>query len=65
MKDIYDGQTYELKTKMGICMRIDVVPVDYGKFSQTFHSKMWLFQFISGITFKWEYVIWRSIAILV
>ena len=45
--------------------RMDVVPVEYGKFSQTCHLTMWLFQFINGITFKWKYVIWRSIDMLV
>ena len=44
---------------------MDVVPVEYGKFTHTFHLKMWFFQFITGITFKWYYVMWRIIALLV
>ena len=65
VKDIYDGQTYELKTTVEIWMRMDVVPVEYGTFAQTFHLMMWFFQFITGITFKWYYVIWCSISLLV
>ena len=37
MKDIYDGQTREPKMRVDICTRVDVVPVGYGTFSQTFH----------------------------
>ena len=65
VKDIYDGQTYDLKTRVNIWTRMDVVPVDYGKFAQTFHLTMWFFQFITGITFKWGYVIRCSVALLV
>ena len=31
VKDLYDSQTYDLKTRVDIWMRMDVVPVDYGK----------------------------------
>ena len=65
MKDLYAGQTYNLKTRVDIWTRIDVVPVEYGTFSQTFHLTMWFFQFITGITFKWDYVIRRGVALLV
>ena len=65
VKDLYDVQTYDLKTRVDIWTRLDVVPVDYGAFAQTFHLTMWLFQFITGINFKWDNVIWRSIALLV
>ena len=44
---------------------MDVVPVEYGKFAQPFHVTMWFFQFITGITFTWDYVIGRSVALLV
>ena len=40
-------------------------PVEYGTFSQTFHLTMWFFQFIIGITFKWDYVIGHIVALLV
>ena len=37
VNEFYDGQTYDLKTRVDIYMSIDVVPVEYGKFAQTFH----------------------------
>ena len=49
VKDLYDGQTYDLKTRVDIWARIDVVPVDCGKIAQTFHLTMWFFQFITGV----------------
>ena len=52
VKDLYDGQTYDLKTRVDIWTRMDVVPVYYGTFAHTFHLTMWFFQFITGITFK-------------
>ena len=65
VKDIYDGQTYDLKTRVDIWTRMDVFPVEFGTFAQTFHLTMWFFQFITGITFKWDYVIVRSVYVLV
>ena len=65
VKDLYDGQTYDLKTSLDIWTRMDIVPVEYVTFSQTFHLTMWFFQFITGINFKWDYVIRRSVALLV
>ena len=52
VKDIYDGQNYDLKTRVDIWTRMDMVPVEYGTLAQTFHLTMWFFQFITGITFK-------------
>ena len=65
MKDIYAGQMYDLKTRVDIRTSIDVAPVEYGTFAQTFHLTMWFFQFITRITFKWDYVIGRSVDLLV
>ena len=65
MKDLYDCQTYDLKTRVDIWTRMDVVPVEYGIFTHTFHLTMWFFQFITGIFFKWYYVIGKSVALLV
>ena len=62
---IYDSQKYDLKTRVDILTRMDVVPVEYGKFTQTFQLKMWFFRFITGITFRWDYVIGCSVALLV
>ena len=33
VKDLYDGQTYDLKTRVDIWTRMDVVPVEYGTFT--------------------------------
>ena len=65
VKDLYDGQAYDLKTRVNIWTSMDVVPVKYGTFTQPFHLTMWFFQFSTGINFKWDYVIWRSIDLLV
>ena len=64
MKDLYDGQTYELETRVDIWLSLDVVPVEYGTFTQKFHLTMWFFQFITGITFKLDYLIGHSVALL-
>ena len=65
MKDLYDSQTYDLKTRVDIWTRMDIVPVDNGTFAQTFNLKMWFFQFITGINFKWDYVFECSVDLLV
>ena len=36
VKDLYDGRIYDLKTRVEIWTRMDVVPVEYGTFAQTF-----------------------------
>ena len=65
VKDIYDGHTCDLKTRVDIWTRMDVVPVEYVTFAQTFHLTMWIFQFITGVTFKCYYVLWCIIYLLV
>ena len=65
VKDLYDGQTYDLKTRVDIWTSMDIVPVEYVTFNQTFHLMVWLFQFITGINFKWDYLIGCSVALLV
>ena len=65
VKDLYDGQTYDLKTRVDILTRMDIVPVEYRTFDQKFHLTMWFFNFINGITFKWDYIIGFSVAVLV
>ena len=54
VKDIYDGQTYYMKTRVYVWTWMDVAPVEYGTLAQKFHLTMWFFQFITGITFKWD-----------
>ena len=65
VKDIYDGHTDNLEKRVNIWKSMDVVPVEYGTFTQKFHLTMWLFQFITVISFKGDYMIWRSIVLLV
>ena len=65
VKGIYDGWTFDLKKSVDIWTRMDVVPVEYGKFSQKFHLTMRFFKFITGVTFKWYYVLWCIIDLLV
>ena len=65
MKDIYDGHTHDLKTRVDIWTRMDIVIVEYGTFDQKFHLTMLFFQFITGINFKWDYIIGRTVSLLV
>ena len=65
VKYLYEGQNYDLKTRVEIWTRMDLVPVQYGTFAQTFHLTMWFFQFITGITIKWYSVMGRNVALLV
>ena len=64
-KDICEGQTYDLKKRVEMWMRMNVVPVGYGTFAQKFHLTMWFFQFITRITFKCDYVMRHSVALLI
>ena len=52
------------KQRADICTRMDVVIVEYGTFYQTFHLTVWFFHFITGISFNWDYVMWRIISLL-
>ena len=63
VKEIYDSQTYDLKTKMYMWTSMDVVPVEYETFAQTFHLIVWFFQFITWINFKWDHVIGCSVVV--
>ena len=65
LKDLYYSQIYDLETRVDIWTRMYIVPVEYVIFTQTFHLTMWFFQFINVIAFKWDYVIGRSVALLV
>ena len=31
LNDFYDGQTYDMKTRVGICTKVDMVPVENGQ----------------------------------
>ena len=65
VKDLYDSHIYDLKIRVDIWTRIDVVPVEYVTFAQIFHLTMWFFQFIAGIIFKLDYVIGQIVVLLV
>ena len=62
---LYDGNNYDLKKRVDIWMSMDVVPVEYGNFYQKLHLTMRFFRFITGISFKWDYSMWRIIALMV
>ena len=61
---IYYGQTYHLETRVDIWTSIGVVLVDYGMFSHIFIFKIWFFQFINGIAFRWYYVLFCNVGIM-
>ena len=61
--DIYGIKIYDLKTRVDVLTRMDVVTVEYGIFYQTFQLKMWFFKFITGIIFRWDYVMWWIVAL--
>ena len=42
-----------------------MVPVEYVTSDKTFLFMMWFFRFITGIIFKWDYVLSRIIDMLV
>ena len=65
VKGINGGQNYDLRTRVDIWTNMDLVQVEYGTFALTFYLTMWFFQFITGITFKWYYVLWHIIALMV
>ena len=64
VKDLYDSQNYDLKTRVNIWTNMDVIPVDYGTFAWIFHLMVRFSQFINGIAFKLDYVLWCIIDIL-
>ena len=55
VKDLYDGQTYDLKARLDIWTRMDVVLVEYEIFARFLHLTTLLFQFIIEIYFRWDY----------
>ena len=61
--DIYGIKIYDLKTRVDVLTRMDVVTVEYGIFYQTFQLKMWFFKCITGIIFRWDYVMWWIVAL--
>ena len=65
LKGVYEGQTHYLEKRVDIWTNMDVVPVEYRTFAHTFNFTMCFFQLITGIFFKWGYVLWYIISLLV
>ena len=57
--DNNDGQVYDMKIIFDIGIRMYGVLVQYGILVPKCHLSMCFFQFISGITLKWDYIIWH------
>ena len=51
---IYDDQTFDLKTRVYMWFRMDVVQVQYGTMDQMFHLMMLLVQYVTDITLSWN-----------
>ena len=52
--DLYDGQTFDLKIRVIILMRMDVFPVEYGTISHMFHLIICFFWYVTAITLMWN-----------
>ena len=63
--DCDDGHISSLKIRVGICTRMDVVQVEYVTLAHMSHLIMWLFQFITGITFRWDSIMWLYVYLFV
>ena len=57
--DIHYGQTYGLKT------RVDIWTGWMWNMHHFFIRLTWFFQFVTGITFWWDYLMWHIVALLV
>ena len=64
-KDLDNGQTYDLKTRVDLWFRVDIISVEYETFAQTFHLTVWLFLFVTRISFQWDDVMWHIIVLMV
>ena len=49
VKDLYDGQTYDPKTRVDIWTSMEVVPLEYGNFDQNFHVTMYSLGLLMGL----------------
>ena len=65
MKDLYDGQTYDLKNKGGYMDEYGCGSSGVWNIQSDISLDDVIFQFITVITFKWDHVIWHSIDLLV
>ena len=55
---------YHMKTQVYIWTSMGVVLVDYGMFFHLFIFKIWFFQFINDITFRWYYMLLCIVGIM-
>ena len=63
--DNYDGQNFSLKLRFHVWTGLDVVMVACVIYPRTLHMSIWLFQFITGVTFRWDYVMCWIVDMLV
>ena len=62
--DIYDDQTYGLKTKGGYMDEYGCGSIGVRNIYHIIYSKMWFYQFINGVAFRWYSVLWCIISLL-
>ena len=65
MMDLYDGQTFYLKTRVDIWVSMDMVLVEYGTLYQMYHFIIWFFWSVNKINLRWNGVQWWIVAIFV
>ena len=52
MMDLYSGHPFDLKTRVGICMHMYVVPVNYRTLAHMFHFIICPFPSVTGNTLR-------------
>ena len=50
VRDLYDGHIFDLKTRVNIGLRMNLVSVEYGKLSHMFHLIIWFFSLLPRFT---------------
>ena len=65
MVGCYNGKNDGLKIMVDIWTRMYVVLVDHVIFPQKFHLKTWFFKFITRVDFRWHYLMWLILAMMV
>ena len=53
-----------IEQRVGMWMMLDMLPVEYGVFYQYFHFMMWLFQFLTEISFGRDYMMWQLLSLM-
>ena len=52
--DIYYGHIFDLKKRVYIWLRMNVVPLEYLTLAHMFHLMIWFFHSVTDITFMWN-----------